>query len=48
MSSERQRGRECSENTAGTRPMTSYPASSVGRSADRCTEGRGFESHVGN
>ena len=30
----------CSEKWLETRPMTSCPASSVGRAADRCTEGR--------
>ena len=28
--------------------VTSCPASSVGRAADRCTDGRGFKSHAGN
>jgi len=42
------KNRKCSEVTAGTRPMTSCPTSSVGRAADPCIEGRGFEPYGAN
>jgi len=38
----------CSEIWLLTWPMTSCPASSVGKAADWCTEGRGFQSQVRN